>query len=370
MPTPHHHFIQDDDTLNDACLALSSEAILALDTEFVRESTYYPQFCLLQIASPTRTYCIDPLVTSTSDPLRKLLTNSSITFVVHSARQDLELIWQQVGTLPSRMLDSQIAAGLSGRNEQIGYGALVESILGVRLAKEQTRTDWSQRPLTNEQLHYAADDVSYLIQAYPHLQDEITALGRSTWWEEDSKALLCHSLYETDCLSAWRKVKGLLELDAKSISRGIMIAHWRENVAKSADRPRTWILNDETLLSWCSSASIPSRGHRMRNIPPAQQSHYLAELAEHMNQPHPTELADRLSLISKSKIDPARKSLVKKLGSMTQQIARDLNITPSVLASRKDLEGFIDQPERSRLLSGWRNDILGTTLTSLLNDSV
>ena len=361
-----HRLIQDSDVLHAVCNDLSSHAILAIDTEFVRESTYYPQFCLLQIASPSETYCIDPLSMSASDLLRSLLSNDGITFLLHSARQDLELLWQQLGVLPSKILDSQIAAGLAGFHEQIGYAPLIDTLLGITLSKEQTRTDWSRRPLTADQLHYAADDVTYLIQAYAPLQERLSRLERMDWWQEDSSSLLTPSLYETSNEDAWRKVKGLLDLEPRALARGIQIAHWREEAAKSLDRPRTWILRDETLVIWAEHMNIPASGYRMREVSQRDQALQFQRLHETVASPPPLELSERISLLARSKMDPNRKAMLKSLTRVVHDIAATLELTPSVLASRKDLESFIDHPERSSLAQGWRKDILNQALLEKL----
>ena len=353
--------VEDDEQLHDLCTALGAEASLAIDTEFVRESTYFPQFCLLQVASPQGTYCIDPLAMQSLDPLVTLLGSPNTSLALHSARQDLEVLLQSTGRLPNRILDTQIAAALTGHHEQIGYAALVEEILGLKLSKEQTRTDWSQRPLSNAQLHYAADDVIYLNQILGVLAEKLERLGRTAWWNEDSAALLEPTFYSPPTEDAWKKVRGLLDLPPQALAFGITVAQWREEVAQTLDIPRSWVLRDEALIAWAEQGKAPE-DVRVRNTSQPMQQDLMADLNNRLNKDRPIDFALKLHQSSKGKADPARKSLIKKLSEINQSRAQELGISPSVLATRKDLETLIDHPKKSRLLRGWRLDVIGTDL--------
>lgn len=354
--------IQDDEQFLQLCTALGAETHLAIDTEFVRESTYYPQFCLLQVASPQGTYCIDPLKLNSLAPLTTLLENPNVSLALHSARQDLEVLLQSTGRLPRQILDTQIAAALTGFHEQIGYAALVEEILGLSLSKEQTRTDWSRRPLTSAQLHYAADDVIYLSQILGALTEKLDKLGRKAWWIEDSSALLEPMFYNPPAEDAWKKVRGLFDLSPQALARAITVAQWREEAAQTLDIPRSWVLRDEALLCWAEQAKPPSEDLRIRNTPRPIQQALMDDLHFRLSNDGPIDFAVRLHQSTKGKTDPARKSLIKKLSEKNQARAKELGISPSVLATRKDLETLVDHPDRSRLLSGWRQEVIGNEL--------
>ncbi|MEN9680452.1 MAG: hypothetical protein RLZZ627_345 [Pseudomonadota bacterium] len=367
MPeTKSFTLIQNDEEFHQLCTELSGIEFLAIDTEFVRESTYYPRFCLLQVASPLGIFCIDPLSLKSLAPLGMLLDLSDSCFVLHSARQDLEVLLQSTHRLPTHMLDTQIAAGLAGYHEQIGYAALVDEITHTKLSKEQTRTDWSQRPLTSAQLHYAADDVIYLNQIFVALREKLDALGRTEWWEEDSSALLSPRFYDPPTADAWKKVRGLLDLPPQTLARALTIAEWREEAAQSLDIPRSWVLRDEALLHWAEVGELPSEALRMRNTPRHTQQEKAEDLARRLGTGGPMELAVELSQSSKGKIDPARKNLIKRLSEKNQLCANDLGISASVLATRKDLETLIDQPERCRLTQGWRQKVIGDDLQNMV----
>ncbi len=356
------NFVQDDQQFHDLCNELAGNTHLAIDTEFVRESTYYPQFCLLQIASSNGTYCIDPLKLLSLEPLSALLETPSITLALHSARQDLEVLLQNTGKLPSNILDTQIAAALTGYHEQIGYASLVDEILGIKLSKEQTRTDWSRRPLSSAQLHYAADDVIYLNKILGALTEKLDRLGRTNWWMEDSATLLEPTLYAPPTSEAWKKVRGLLDLAPQSLAFGISIAQWREETAQTLDIPRNWVLRDESLTHWAELGKIPSAELKIRNTPRDIQQALLDDLQRRLSDDSPIEFAIRLHQSTQGKTDPARKHLLKRLSEKNQLRAQELGISASVLATRKDLEILIDQPDRSRLLRGWRVDVIGSDL--------
>lgn len=366
MPaSPAFILVQDDEQFLTLCEALGDNALLAVDTEFVRESTYYPQFCLLQIASSEGTYCIDPLKLESLAPLITLMGNPNISLALHSARQDLEVLQQSLGMLPARIIDTQIAAALSGYHEQIGYASLVEEILGIKLSKEQTRTDWSQRPLTGAQLHYAADDVIYLSQILGVLTEKLDRLGRTTWWREDSTALLDPTFYTPPTEDAWKKVRGLLDLAPQALAFGITVAQWREETAQILNIPRSWVARDESLISWAEQGKVPYDSLRMRSTPGHVQHALLEELKTRLSNEPPLDFALKLHQSTKGKTDPARKNLIKKLSEKNQMQAKELNISPSVLATRKDLETLVDHPERSRLLTGWRLEVIGEDLRKI-----
>ena len=194
--------------LENLCHQLQDAAWLAVDTEFLRESTYFPKLCLLQIATPQLTACIDALSISKIDVVLDLIYRKNIVKVMHAARQDLEIFYHLRGSLPQPVFDSQLAAPLLGHPEQMGYASLVEAFLGIHLSKAHTRTDWSQRPLSDAQLQYAADDVRYLAQLYPLLYAKLEQLDRLDWLADDFTALTDPVQYERPPEQAWLRVKG------------------------------------------------------------------------------------------------------------------------------------------------------------------
>ena len=242
-------FIDSDLELTQHCRQLRGCAWLAVDTEFERVSTYYPELCLLQMASSGRmTAVIDPLAIAHLEPLYDVLYDPSITKVFHAARQDLEIFFHIKGVLPFPIFDTQIAAALLGYDKQFSYANLINEILGVELAKTQTRTNWKRRPLSRSQLQYAADDVIYLGQVYELLLPRLIEAGKLPLLEEECKTLARPELYQPDPETMWLKIREARKLEGKLLAVLQQLAAWREITARAENQPRKWILQDHTLV--------------------------------------------------------------------------------------------------------------------------
>ena len=200
-------FVDEPDTI---APELHDHPFLGVDTEFIREKTFFAQLCLLQVSLPDSVYCVDPLA---GNPMQSFWKESfRKTWVVHSARQDIEVVFQASGAMPADLFDTQIAAALLGMQPQIGYAGLVKELFDVDIPKTHTRADWSQRPLPDELLHYAVEDVEYLLPACELLGERLEKAGRKAWAEEDSRLLLDESLYALDETQAIQRLKGAQEL--------------------------------------------------------------------------------------------------------------------------------------------------------------
>ena len=238
-------YIDTADALDSFCGMLRAADWIVLDTEFLREKTYYPKLCLLQVATPDSVACIDPLALDELTPLLEILFDEGITKVMHSGRQDMEIFYHLAGKLPSPVFDTQIAALMLGYPEQVGYASLVKGELGIELDKLHTRADWTQRPLSDDQIQYAADDVIYLVEIYQRLSEKLATLGRRDWLLEDFQRLTDADLYDNPPADAWQKVKGGNRLRGDSLSIMQALAGWREQVAQQKNRPKGWILRDD-----------------------------------------------------------------------------------------------------------------------------
>ena len=227
---------------------LESHASIGVDTEFLRERTFYPRLCLLQLAAGSEVWCVDTLRVGGLEPLVPALTAAALRKVIHSARQDLEALYLSVKRVISPVFDTQIAAGYIGLKPQIGYADLVKTLLNVTLPKGQTRTDWSKRPLSPAQLEYAADDVLYLAELAHLLCERLRALGREEWVLQDCLALEDARLYEPDPQQAWKRLRGLNQLPPAPRARARALAVWREKRARERDLPRGWIISDAALF--------------------------------------------------------------------------------------------------------------------------
>lgn len=339
---------------------LSHSEVLALDTEFMREQSYYPKLCLVQLADARQQVCIDPLRLADLNPLAVRLVDWRQIKVIHSAAQDLEVLHQRLGCLPSPLFDTQLAATFCGMGEQLGYAALIEQVLGVVLDKSASRTDWAQRPLSVQQLHYAREDVRYLPALHAHLEARLQDLGRATWLAEDCAVLLASSHWTIEPDEAWRKVKGWQRAPKSGFARLCQLAAWRERQAQHDDRPRRWILDDETLL------------HLVQR-PPHSVKALLHLLPAHL-APHAEVLLDVLTeAVTEVAAPPAWQPLpatarerLKRLQEVLEKQAKQLNLPASLLLNRAMLERIARRAEAVETLQGWRAEVLGEVLRQAL----
>ena len=334
---------------------------LALDTEFVRETTYFPRLCLVQASDGTDNFCIDAIALD-ADSLRPMFdafAGSAATKVFHSASQDLEIFVQHTGACPRPLFDTQLAAALLGDGDQLGYAALVEKRLGVQLDKSLTRTDWARRPLTAAELAYAADDVRWLAELYPRLRDELATRGRLAWLEEDCARLADADRYSTRPEDAWRRLKGLARLPAPAQCAAVALAAWRERVAQTRDRPRKWILDDNALYR--IAERIPQTEAQLAELsvlPPKTLARHAAELVAVLAESAATATDVR---IGEALLDNAQKARVQALLGQLKQRAESAGVPPSLLATRADVEALVrlNGSADVLLIRGWRREIAG-----------
>lgn len=350
------------------CEQIKKEPWLALDTEFLREKTYYPKFCLLQIATPEWVACIDPIALPQLESLFDAIYNPAIVKVFHSCRQDLEIFFQWTGKLPSPIFDTQVAAPLLGFQDNPGYAMLVSSLLSVNLNKAHTRADWSKRPLTEAELEYAADDVIYLCQIYQIMVQKLTALGRIDWLKNDFAELTNPALYKVDPETAWFKIKGKNKLTGKQLSIIQTLAQWREKIAQAEDRPKSWLLRDELLfdLAKLQPETVQELAN-VRGINERSVNRYGKELCQLItaakNRP-PVPLHEKDRSAKKSQQEEA---ILDILTALVRVRAEENALNPTILASRKDLEELLSNgDDECPLLHGWRYTMAGKELLGLL----
>ncbi|MBS1211697.1 MAG: ribonuclease [Proteobacteria bacterium] len=360
-------YIDTSTRLEQFCRDLTGTRWLAMDTEFLREKTYYPKFCLLQIAAENGVACIDPLALQNLDPLAEILYSPDVTKVLHSARQDLEIFYHLYGKLPGPVFDTQLAAPLLGMADQISYAGLVGEMLGVHLSKAQSRTDWSRRPLTQEQLRYAADDVIYLAEAYRQMLARLHKLQRFQWLEQEFADLTDPVLYESPPESAWQRISGAYQLKGKQLSVLQVLAAWREQTARAQDIPRGWLIKDEALFDMARQHPLDTEAIKsIRGLDERTARRHGPELCQMIGTalqqpPPPVEHKPR----------PAKKSqeqeaLLDVMMAVVRLRAAQHTLNPSVLASRKDLEQLLDGHSDARLTKGWRWTMAGEELAAVL----
>ena len=361
-------YINTPDQLAILCEQIKKEPWLALDTEFLREKTYYPKFCLLQIATPEWVACVDPIALPNLDQLFDAIYNPEIVKVFHSCRQDLEIFFQATGKLPTPVFDTQVAAPLLGFQDNPGYAMLVSSFLGVNLNKAHTRADWSKRPLTPAEIEYAADDVIYLCKIYQVMVQKLTELGRIDWLIQDFADLSNPDHYKVDPEKAWFKVKGKNKLTGKQLSIIQTLAAWREKMAQAEDRPKSWLLRDELLfdLAKLQPESLQELAN-VRGINERSVHRYGKELCQLI-----AAAKNRLPLPLNEKDRSAKKTqqqeaILDILTALVRIRAEENALNPTILASRKDLEDLLfNASEESPLLHGWRYTMAGKELVGLL----
>lgn len=360
--------IADDASLRTLVDRLRQAPWVAVDTEFLRERTYYPKLCLVQLASSDELACVDPLAVTDLSPLTALWTDTGVTKVFHAASQDLEILLQACGEIPYPLFDTQIAATLLGHPDQIGYARLVADRLGVSLDKGHTRSDWSRRPLSPEELEYAADDVRYLARLYPEMEAELTRRDRRAWLDAEFAALADADRYRPDPERAWQRIRGGRRLRPAQRRVLARLAEWREHRAMAADKPRGWIVKDEVLLTLAQKRPDDEAAlERMHNLPDSVRRKYGTKLIESIataaRQPDLPGVAEE----PPAKLATGREPLVDLVMAGLHERASATGIAPGVLANRKDLERLIAGERELPLLRGWRYEAAGKALLALLD---
>lgn len=356
---PQYNFVDEPDSL---VPELQRQGQIGIDTEFMRERTYYAQLCLTQIATADETWCVDPLAGHPQDAFwKEILTHD---WVLHSARQDIEVIYQTAGAMPASIFDTQIAAGLLGFPAQMGYAGLVKELFDVEIHKSHTRADWSKRPLRAEYLDYAAEDVEYLLPAYEILTHKLEEKGRLDWALEDSRWLLDPALYDISDSQAIDRLKGARNFRGRKRAAAERLAAWREAEAIKRDRPRQWIMRDNVLLD--IAFKLPRSEQEMADIQGVPQ-----KLVKRVGQQLLGEIAgsanDDNSHSPPQRPDEGQKALLKEMQSRVAACAKDLDIAAETVASKRELSAVIISGSRSsRVFSGWRAELIGDDLLALL----
>lgn len=339
---------------------LAAAPWIALDTEFLRERTYRPQLCLLQLATPEEALCVDPLADVGLEALKAALSAGNAPKILHAARQDLEVLWPVFGAI-GPLFDTQVAAALTGMPAQIGYSELVRRLLGVELEKGQTRTDWSRRPLSAAQLHYAIEDVRHLATLRDLLLEQIDKLGRLAWLNEELADLARADRLFVDPEKAHERLRWSTELDEDRLRLLRRLAAWRERRAMEKNRPRTWILEDAALRAM---ALRPPRNlgelAQIEGLTPGFIERSGALLLQEIAAAGlPGLLAP---LAQRTRPDPELLAKVKRLATILQRRAGELNLPAEVLATRRDLESIARGETTGEVLAGWRREVIGSEL--------
>ena len=352
------------------CKKISAYPFVALDTEFIREHSYYPHLCLIQVATTDFAACIDPLAEGLDlKPFFKILQNKKIIKVFHSGRQDIEIFYNLTKKIPTPIMDTQIMAMACGFKESVSYQFLVEKITHTLISKGQRITDWSKRPLSKEQLTYALGDVIHLTSVYTALHQQLTKMRRLSWIREETAALTDINLYKCNPKQAYLKAKESIRHTANpNVLQALW--QWREEQAQTLNKPRAHILKDELLNDLI--LAHPTTEESLKNI---------RELPKKMlTDPMMTTI---LSLIQKAlkkripkhgdKIIPLtkqEKQTIEFMKIILQTVAHQNEVAPLLIATTADLTEILRKNKKARPLTGWRKKVFGTTCMAFLSGKI
>jgi ribonuclease D len=342
------------------CGRLANAPFLAFDTEFMRETTYWPKLCLIQVASPDEAAIVDPLAEGLDlQPLLALMADEAMIKVCHAGRQDVE-IFNNLGVIPKPMFDSQIAAMAAGFGEQVAYDALVRQMLRIDLDKSSRFTDWARRPLSTAQLSYALADVVHLAELYPKLRERLEKNGRLAWVAEEMTALGDPAAYNLDPEHAWRRLKPR-KFSARYLSVFQAVAAWRERTAQARDQVRSRLLKDEAIDEIAAQAPTdPAAFDRLRSVPKGfGGGKFGAELADVVR--NALQNADTAPALERPAPPPqAPGAVVELLKVLLKARAEEANVAPKLIATVPELEKLAaNDKAETPLLSGWRREVFG-----------
>lgn len=347
--------------LREFCARLATAPFITVDTEFMRETTYWPKLCLIQAASATDAANIDPLAEDLDlEPFLELLRDESILKVFHAARQDVE-IFAKLGAMPRPMFDTQVAAMAAGFGDQVSYESLVRQMLRQEVDKGSRFTDWARRPLSDAQLTYAMGDVTHLAALYPKLRDRLQKDGRLDWVMAEMADLTDPALYDTDPEKAWKRLKPK-KYSAKYLAAFKATAVWRERAAQERDQPRGRILKDDAIDEIAAQAPTdPEAFNRLRSVPKGFGASRLGlELTEELKRVLADPEAHAPKLERPSHNQPAPPSVVELLKVLLKTKSDNAGVATKLIANVADLEKIaLSDTADVDALKGWRRQLFG-----------
>ena len=344
-------------------------SVLAIDTEFLRERTYYAKLCLIQLATDSEVVIVDPFEVTDLSVMKPLLEDPDVMKIFHAAGQDLEIIWHEVGCMPKPLFDTQVAAALLGHTQQIGYGALVHAVCGVQLKKVDSFTDWSRRPLSASQLDYAADDVVYLPRMYEQMRFELEKLGRLHWLDPEFEEMCDPSRFQSDERERYKRLKRVGQLSRRQLAAAREVTAWRELTAQKRNVPRKWVITDEQIVEACKREArtidelFMVRG--MREKLGTRDARAVAALMKSAFDASPDTWPE---LDRSGRNEPNVDAPMDLMGALVRLRAKENGVAVPTLASHDDLlkvaRGYRKGVD---LLRGWRRALVGEELLELLD---
>lgn len=365
------NIIKDNNTLKKFCKKCINEKVLAIDTEFIRENTYYPILCLIQIASNSFSAVIDPLSEIDLQPVWEILSNKNILKVFHAGRQDIEIFFNLTGKIPTPVYDTQIAAMFCGLGDQVSYDGLVNNFLKLTISKESQFSNWLQRPLTNKQIDYALSDVNYLIKIYPLIKKTIKETNREDWVEKELACLSNKKIYDINPIEIWKKIK------IKNPKREILnilkyLAEWREIECKKRNLPRNRLIRDEILvtLSQLKPTNIFSI-KKIRGIPKSLNDKDLNKILKIIKFSYEIEPEKWPKIPKQRKKINVNKASLDLLKLLLTYCSQKSGLAEKLIADADELRLILDgQMKDLEVFKGWRNEIFGKYVDQLLKGKI
>jgi ribonuclease D len=365
--------IESDDALHAMLDGVADCTVVAIDTEFMRRNTFYPQVALVQLCFGDKAWLVDPLQITDPSPLAQLLVNPAVTKVLHSASEDLEVFGHWLGVLPDPLFDSQRASALLDRGFGLGYRALVQAICDVDLPKGETQSNWLQRPLTESQCEYAAQDVAWLLPVWRDLYQQCEREGKIEWVLADGRDAI--QTLATGAGDYFKRIKNGWKLDARQLGILRAVCAWREEVARSRDKPRGWIIDDLACLQLAQYD--PRSKEELREVVDLPESALrrnedalLEVLAAQRARPQ-----ESLPMTLPGPLDPKQRKRLKNLKARARQIAEQLGTAPEALLQSKDYELLLRQSESGagdspQHWQGWRRELVVEPLRDYLAETI
>jgi ribonuclease D len=355
--------ITDSKALKKACQTLAKGPFLTIDTEFLRETSYYPKLCLIQMSGPDKeVLLVDPLSNGLDlDPFWHLMTDESVLKVFHAARQDVEIVFHATGKVASPIFDTQVAAAVCGYGESVGYDALVAKITGAEIDKSSRFTDWSRRPLTDKQARYAAADVLHLVDVFETLDAKLEKNGRRDWLTEEMAILTALETYRMDPENAWKRLKNRAR-KPRELLRLQRLAAWREEQAQSRDVPRGRILKDDAIYELATQGPTSSDAmERLRAVPRgfgrSRDGKEIVELIQTLDE---IDKEDLPKLPRHARNAPAPQAVVDLLRALLKDVGERNGVATRMIANAEDLETIAREENADvAAMKGWRRKLFG-----------
>ncbi|MBS39310.1 MAG: ribonuclease D [Pseudomonadota bacterium] len=368
------HYIKETNHLNELCSKLNKSEFLSIDTEFIREKTYWPKLCLIQVFNGEEKIIIDPLAKDIDlKSFFEILNNKEIVKIFHSGRQDIEIFYNLTKKIPQNIYDTQIAAMVCGFGDSIGYENLVSQLLGKKIDKTSRLTNWSNRPLSKKQINYAISDVTHLFEIYPIIRDKIISNKRENWLKEEIKILISKKTYELNPNDSWKRLK-YRNLSKNSIGVLIELSKWREIKAQKKDVPRGNVIRDDAIYELCSAQ--PKNIEDLNNLRSFNRKGGLRkEFAEEILLA--IEKGKSIKKEKLPKIKPPKRlpmgisSKVSILKILLDNISEEYGVAQKLIANKNDLQELVLNDKADiKTLKGWRYKVFGKKAIDFKNGKI